>query len=74
MTGVQTCALPIWGGYARRRVVKGQRGSRYQTWQSGSEVGAGDLNTEDPGSNPRLGLLNGFVLGDTRGKFITLCK
>ena len=30
-------------------------------------VRAGDLNTEDPGSNPRLGLLNGFVLGDIRG-------
>ena len=33
--------------------------------QRGSVVRAGDLNTEDPGSNPRLGLLNGFVLGDT---------
>ena len=32
-----------------------------------SVVRAGDLNTEDPGSNPRLGLLNGFVLGDTIG-------
>ena len=35
---------------------------------------AGDLNTEDLGSNPRLRLLSGFVLGDTRGKFTTLCK
>ena len=31
------------------------------------------LNAEDPGSNPRLELLNEFVLGDTRGKS-TLCK
>ena len=37
-------------------------------------VRARDLNTEDPGSNPRLGLLNGFALGDNRGKFTTLCK
>ena len=42
--------------------------------QRGSVVRAEDLNTEDPGSNPRLRLLNGFVLGDTRGKFTTLCK
>ena len=39
-----------------------------------SVVRVGDLNAKDPGSNPQLGLLNGFVLGDTRGKFITLCK
>ena len=32
------------------------------------------LNAEDPGSNPRLGLLNEFVLGDPRGNFTTLCK
>ena len=42
--------------------------------QRGSGVRVGDLNTEDLGSNPRLGLPNGFVLGDTRGKFTTLCK
>ena len=42
--------------------------------QRGLVVRVGDLNTEDPGSNPRLGLLNGFVLGDPRGKFTTLCK
>ena len=35
-------------------------------------VRAGDLNAEDLGSNPQLGLLNGFVLGDPRGKFTTL--
>ena len=39
-----------------------------------SVVRAGDLNTEDPGSSPRHGLLNGIVLGDTRGKFTTLCN
>ena len=32
------------------------------------------LNAEDLGSNPRLGLLNEFVLGDPRGKFTVLCK
>ena len=37
-------------------------------------VRVGDLNAEDPGSNPRLRLLNEFVLGDSRGKFTTLCK
>ena len=41
---------------------------------AGSVVRAGDLYTEDSGSNPRLGLLNGYILGDTRGKFTTLCK
>ena len=41
--------------------------------QRGSMVRVGDLNTEDLGSNPRLGLPNGFVL-DTGGKFTTLCK
>ena len=40
--------------------------------QRGSVVRAVDLNGEDPGSNPRLGLLNGFVLGDPRGKLTTL--
>ena len=34
----------------------------------------GDLNAEDPDSNPRLGLLNEFILSDPRGKFTTLCK
>ena len=29
-------------------------------------VRVGDLNAEDPDSNPRLGLLNEFVLGDPR--------
>ena len=33
-------------------------------------VRVGDLNAGDPGSNPRLGLLNEFVLGDPRG-FLT---
>ena len=33
-----------------------------------------DLNAEDPGSNPLLGLLNEFVLGDPKGKFTMLCK
>ena len=42
--------------------------------QRDSVVRAGDLNREDPGSNPRLGLLNGIVLGNTRGKFTTICK
>ena len=37
-------------------------------------VRAGDLNSEDPGSNPQLVLLNGFVLGDFWCKFTTLCK
>ena len=32
-------------------------------------VKVGDLNTEDPVSNPRLGLLNEFVLGDPKGNF-----
>ena len=41
--------------------------------QSGLVVRVGDLNVEDPGLNPRLGLLNEFVLGDPRGKFTTLC-
>ena len=41
--------------------------------QRGSVVRVGDLNTEDPGSNPRLGLLNEFVFGDPRGKSTTLC-
>ena len=35
--------------------------------QRGSVVRAGDLNTKDPGSNPRLGLLNEFGPGDVRG-------
>ena len=42
--------------------------------QCGSVVRAGDLNAGDPGPNPRLGLLNEFVLGDPMGKFTTLCK
>ena len=50
------------------------KGSGWQVGQRGSVVRAGDLNTEDSGSNPQLGLLNGFVLGDTRGKFTMLCK
>ena len=33
-----------------------------------------DLNAEDLGSNPQLGLMNGFVIGDPRDKFTTLCK
>ena len=33
-----------------------------------------NLNAEDRGSNPRLGLLNEFVLDDPRGNFTTLCK
>ena len=37
-------------------------------------VRVGDLNAEDPGSNPRLKLLNKFVLGDSRDKFTTLSK
>ena len=37
-------------------------------------VRVGDLNAEDPGSNPGLGLRNGFVLGDPRDKFTTHCK
>ena len=42
--------------------------------QHGSVVRAGDLNAGGPGSNPRPGLLNEFILGDPRGKFTTLCK
>ena len=42
--------------------------------QRDSVVRVGDLITEDPGSNPRLGLLNEFVLGDPRGKFTMLSK
>ena len=34
----------------------------------------GALNAEDPGSNPRLGQLNEFVVGVHRGKVTTLCK
>ena len=37
-------------------------------------VRVGDLNVEDLGSNPQLGLLNEFVLGDPRGKFTMLYK
>ena len=48
---------------------------RERQWrQRGSVVRVGDLNAEDPGSNPRLGLLNEFILCDPRGKFTTLCK
>ena len=36
--------------------------------QRGSVVRVGDLYAEDPGSNPLLGLLNEFVLGDPRDK------
>ena len=39
-------------------------------WLSGQSWG---LECGRPGSNPRLGLLNEFVLGDPRGKFTTLC-
>ena len=42
--------------------------------QRDSVVRVGDLNAGDPGSNPQLGLLNEFVLGDPRGNFTTLCK
>ena len=42
--------------------------------QRGSVVRVGDLNAEDPGSNPRHELLNEFVLGDPRGKITTRCK
>ena len=42
--------------------------------QRGSVVRVGDLNAEVPGSNPRLGLLSGFVLDDPWGKLTTLCK
>ena len=35
-------------------------------WQRGSVVRVGDLNAEDPASNPRLGLPNEFLLGDPR--------
>ena len=49
-------------------------GSEVPWRQRGSVVRVGNLNAEDPGSNPRLGLLNEFVLGDLRGKFTTLCK
>ena len=46
-----------------------------QQWrQRGSVVSVGALKADDPGSNPRLGLLNEFVLSDPRGKFTTLCK
>ena len=34
--------------------------------QRGLVVRVGDFNTEGPGSNPRLGLPNRFVRGDTR--------
>lgn len=37
-------------------------------------VRVGDLNTEDPGLNPWLGLPNGFAFGDPGGKFTMLCK
>ena len=36
-------------------------------WLSGQ-----DLDAEVPGSNPQLGPMNEFVLGDPRGKFTTL--
>ena len=36
--------------------------------QRGSVVRVGDLYAEDAGSNPLLGLLNEFVLGDPRDK------
>ena len=42
--------------------------------ECGSVFRAGDLNTEEQGSNPKLRVLNEFVLSDTRGKFTTLCK
>ena len=38
-------------------------------------VRVGNLNVEDPGSNPRPELLNKFVLGDHKEEnFTTLCK
>ena len=37
--------------------------------QRDSVVRVGILNVEDLGSNPQLGLLSGFALGDPRGKF-----
>ena len=51
-------------------LVRGE-GKGEAAWLS---VKVGDLNAGDPGSNPRLRLLNEFVLGDPRGKFTTLCK
>ena len=42
--------------------------------QCGSVVRIGGLNAGDPGSYPRLGLQNEFVLGDPRSKFTMLCK
>ena len=32
------------------------------------------FNKEDPGSNPQLGLMIEFVLGDPKGKLTTICK
>ena len=47
----------------------------YLKWrQRGSVIRVGDLNAEDPGSNPPFRLRNEFVLGDPRGKFTMLCK
>ena len=42
--------------------------------QLGSVVRLGDLNAKDLDSNPRLGLLNEFLLGDPRGNFAMFCK
>ena len=32
------------------------------------------MSADDLGSSPRLGPLNGFVVGDLSDKFTTLCK
>ena len=40
-------------------------------WLSGQSWG---FECGRPGFKSELGLLNGFVLGDTRGKFTTLCN
>ena len=51
----------LWHHTGKKLYIKKEAGR-----QPGLVVRAGDLNMENPGSNPQLGLLNGFVLSDTR--------
>ena len=53
-------------------LILGGAGDTSDRRQRGSVVRVGDLNTENLGSNPQLGLLNEFVLGEPRGKFVML--
>ena len=54
------------------RVLQGKRYFRGRSVAQWSELGIWMQKTQV--QIPRLGLLIGFVLGDPRGKFTTLCK